>query len=199
MNKTKLKEKCKAILSQDFMIDSDKEFLMNLFTMHPSFEQKKGDGIKDIKIKRTIYGNNCFYIERTDGSGTDISYLKCINGRPTKISEIKKACRTAIRSEVVKIKNSVNYGIDTCQFTGEVLNENNTHIDHYNLKFNEVVNNWLKLKDVEFLASKLNNKKDNEVEVFFIDENIIADFLEYHNKNTHLRAVSKKANLTILK
>jgi hypothetical protein len=34
---------------------------------------------------------------------------------------------------------------------------------------------------------------------YFVDENIIADFIEFHNKNTHLRAVSKRANLSDLR
>jgi len=206
MNKKEIAQKAKDILHKYPVNHSvselaDYEFLMNLFRQHPHYSIKAGSGIKDIVIYLTEFKNRCFYIIRDDGTSTDISYLVCINGAGTKKSDINRACRSAIHPVIVKYRNeNVVSGTTVCPISGEILTYDNVHIDHYDLTFQELFNLWLKGKDINWLHSKLNiTTADAEHQVFFTDMAIIVNFINFHNQHTHLRAVSKIANLSILR
>lgn len=41
--------------------------------------------------------------------------------------------------------------------------------------------------------------KDNEQQIYFIAPELNEGFSQFHDRNTHLRAVTKAANLSILK
>ena len=196
--KKECKEYFKKVLNGIIPLDNEaKENFKKLIKRHPDYELKKGAGIKDIYIGKTQYNNNCFHIWRTDNTHTDISYLACLT-KQSDLSKIKKACRNAIRPIIKQEQSKVNYGVDTCQFTGEVLTRENTHIDHYNLKFAGVFNMWIMNKEVKVLMKKLNNDSlDLETRIYFTCKQTIEDFVDFHNSNTHLRAISKTANLKL--
>lgn len=194
MNKKQVTEKCRDILYERIPIDYD--FLLNdVFPYHPEWDTKRGNGVLLVRIGNTKYGNKCFFIERVDGTSTDISFTKCITN-PSKCADIKKACRSAIRNEIVKFRKSIRFGIDKCELTGEILQKDNTHIDHYDMTFDELFVMWIFDKRVEDLHKYINPMKDNEFETYFISEIIKNEFINFHNKNTHLRAVTIKANLS---
>lgn len=207
MNKSKLKLKAKAILNDNpigyvFTPDqADYNFLLRIFQGHPEYMIKTKVGIRSIHIGiGGEFKTRCFIITRLDGSVTDISYIRSIDGATTKISDIKCACRSAIDSIIIAFRKSIAFGFDTCPFTGAVLLPENTHIDHYDLTFNEVVEKWLKTENIDVIHSLLNDStKDNETKIYFTSDALVKDFIQYHNENTHLRAVSKTANLSILK
>lgn len=58
---------------------------------------------------------------------------------------------------------------------------------------------WIVQYDFDTLFSKVNETKDNCVATCFTDGSIIENFENFHNNNSKLRVVSKKANLSILK
>lgn len=203
MKNTEKINQCRQILydydlNQLITTPSDFEFLISVFEGHTEWEQKKGCGIENISVMVTPYKTRAFQIIRTDGTKTDISFMHSIKNR-SKLVDIKMACRAAIRSEIVKFKTFVNYGIDVCPFTGEVLTKVNTHIDHYDLTFNEIVDFWLLLNDINELHKQICATVDNEFITYFTNPIISEDFRIFHNRNTHLRAISKTANLSILK
>lgn len=122
MNKTQKKEKCSEILNKypinGVIEDIDEfRFLLSIFQMHPEWKAKEGLGIKYISIVKNQY-NRCFQLNRIDNSSTDISFIHSIS-KPSKISEIKKACRDAIREYIVKFRDdNVIYGVSTCPIWG---------------------------------------------------------------------------------
>lgn len=202
MNKKQRTEACREILYKyniDDIIDAyDKSFMINIFEGHSEWDIKKGVGILSISIMNNTF-NRCFRINRIDGSSTDISFTHCIN-KPSKLSFVKKACRSAIRNEIVLYRNNnVFFGVSKCPFTNEVLEKENTHIDHYDLTFDQMFNFWIINKDIEKLYLKINKTIDNCVDTYFTDKYLVNDFIDFHNKSCKLRAVSKKANLSILK
>ncbi|MEJ2905053.1 DCL family protein [Pedobacter panaciterrae] len=207
MNKSQLKERAKAILNNyplGHIFDStglDYKFLIRIFEGHPEYNIKSGLGISEIYIGQgETYKTRCFFVKRVDGTNTDISYLRSVDGASSKISDIKAACRSAIKFVIDDVGLSVNYGIDSCLFTGEILTKENTHIDHYDKPFDEVVNEWIKHLNIDSVHSCINDgTKDNEFDVFFTSRELNEDFVLYHNRNTNLRAISKKANLSLLK
>lgn len=203
MNKKQKTEKCREILykynvNEKVTLKEDHEFLMSIFENHSEWEQKQGYGIEFISIAKNKF-NKCFQLNRVDGTTTDISFTHCIKER-SKLDEVKKACRSAIRDEIAKFKiDNVQYGITICPFTNEVLTSENTHIDHYDMTFNQMFNLWAINYTIEHLYSMINETKDNDVETYFTDDEVKQHFVTFHNKHCKLRAVSKKANLSILK
>ena len=197
MNKTEKIKLCKEILKSENTTEYY-DFLISIFENHSEWIQKKGCGIKNILVKQTKYNNKCFYLERLDGSLTDISYLHSIN-KNNKLDNIKKACRSAINPIILEFRNKLDYTNLYCEFTKQKLTKENTHIDHYNLTFNELFRHWLKNKNIKQLILNINKTTDNNLDTFFTNQNIINNFIRYHNANTHLRAVSKEANLSLLK
>lgn len=205
MNKTTLKKQAKIVLNkyelnQSLTNSEDYDFLISIFERHPDWTQKEGVGIKDIIIKEEKnYKTRCFYIIRIDNSITDISYIKSIDGKPPKLTDIKSACRYAVRDITIEVSNKVNLGLEKCPITGELLTKENLHIDHYDMTLNELVNKWLEKYNIDDVYNLINHDlKDNETKTYFTSDKIINEFRIFHNANTRLRAVSKKANLSIL-
>lgn len=189
----------KAKLNEDLTNRPDIEFLMDLFESHPEWEQKKGSGVSAIKVIMSPYKNRCFEIQRPDGTKTDISFNLCIS-KPTILSYIKKACRNAIRSEIVFFRDAnVKFGQSLCPFTNEIITKDNCHIDHFNTTFDQMVNFWIIFKGVEYLYNQIEETKDNNFDTCFNNQDLIDEFIKYHNSNTNLRAVSITANLSLLK
>ena len=202
MTKKEMTNRCREILNDTSKIvdKPSTDFLINnIFPNHLRWKNKVGVGIDHIEVRPDIYGGKCFYLVRVDGSFTDISYVKSIT--PEKpIDYVKRACRTAVEGKIMEKRESITLPY-TCPITGEIIwDMSNIHIDHYDLTFDELFNDWIKDKDINELYKKtLDSSKDNSTITYFNDKEIIKDFVEFHNKHTHLRAVSKKANLGELK
>ena len=202
LTKTQKTNICSKILNDTYNSGSkvvDKpsaDFLIkNIFSNHLRWKNKVGVGIDHIEVGPNGYGGKCFFIVRIDGSSTDISYVKSIT--PEKpIDYVYRACRTAIRPIIKKEREKIELPF-VCPITNEIIyNIDDIHIDHYDLTFDEVFNEWIKDKDINELFNKtLDSSKDNSTITYFDDKEIIKDFVEFHNNHTHLRAVSKKANL----
>jgi hypothetical protein len=204
MNKKQLTERCRLILrSHDYNEQITNQeffaFLLDLFSCHSEWELKQGAGIQSITVKKDHYGNKYFYLNRIDGTGTDISFVHSITNRKP-IQVIKNACRTAIKKEVERYRiDIVQYGISKCAVTGEVLTQQNTHIDHYDLTFDDMFKLWIADKSIDELVKLINKTEDNSLVTKFTCQKTTEEFIAFHNHNCKLRAVSRIANLSIIK
>ena len=202
MNKKQTTEKCREVLyryniGEKITDYDDIMFLISVFEGHSEWESKKGVGISYFSTMKTIYSKNkCFSIHRVDGSMTDISFNHSIKNR-SRIIEIKNACRDAIRPTVTNFR--IQQLLKRCPFTDELLTNDNLHIDHYDLTFDQLFKKWMENQDEEYLFGHINPTSDNNQRTYFALQVIIESFIKFHNENTHLRGVSKKANLSILK
>ena len=197
--KTKL---CKYILDNSDVRVEDKysRFLMKyIFPYHPEWKDKEGVGIDHIEVRPDGLGKKCFYLIRKDSTVTDISYTSSITP-PSKKGQVRAACRTAIRPIIKKVKNMVELPY-RCPITGDIITSmDDIHIDHYDMEFNDVFELWIKYKDLDWLYKDvMKSTVDGSTITSFKDESIIKDFIEFHNTHTHLRAVSKRANLSVLR
>lgn len=202
LNKTQKTKICKYILNNTDCVVEKKysDFLVNnIFPTHPEWKKKVGVGIDHLEVRKSTHGTKCFYIVRTDGTFTDISYPASISPYNRK-KDIMDACRNAISSTIYLFRSSATLPF-VCPVTGEVVTDrSNMHIDHYDLTFKELFDLWMKDKDVDELYRKtLKSNRDDCMDTFFDDEKVILDFIQFHNSHTHLRAVSKTANLSVLK
>lgn len=181
------------------------EFLMSVFKWHPELDKKSnGQVITRILIGKDKWNKPCFYIQRGDGSITDISISKCLH-HPTHYSEVIAACRTAVEPVITKFKFSfiaAHKGtVMHSELSGTIIHgQSDLDVDHYDLEFKELADIWIKQKGgVEVLFQFVEETKDNNCVTRFTDEQLIADFVKFHNSHTHLRIVTRKENRSLLR
>ena len=201
MTKKYQKDQCKAILNKyalNHTIIEERDFLVNVFKNHPNWQEKRGHGGKRIFIGQDNYKHRCFFIERIDNTVVDISYLTAIAGNSkSDLERIKIACRTAILPEIIDFRNkNVIFGVTKCAISDEILTKENINIDHYDLKFSEMFALWIKRYNPKELVKNIMVQEQTSI---FINNEILNDFISFHNLNCKLRAVTKHVNQNILR
>jgi hypothetical protein len=201
MTKKYQKDQCKLILNKyalNHTIIEERDFLVNVFKNHPNWQEKRGQGGKRIFIGQDNYKHRCFFIERIDNTVVDISYLTAIAGNSkSDLERIKIACRTAILPEIIDFRNkNVIFGVTKCAISDEILTKENINIDHYDLKFSEMFELWIKRYNPKELVKNIMVQEQTSI---FINNEILNDFISFHNLNCKLRAVTKHVNQNILK
>ena len=170
-------------LPKDTILNMD--VLYNYFKQHPKWNEKISKGFKGFMIKKNEW-NYSFHVVGNNNQFTPVSIN--YNLKETYFDKIKKALRTEVQPVVDKVRNKVVYGETKCQLTGEILTKENTHIDHYDLDFRFLVDEFTKkYKNIEVI------KKG--VKFYLVDETIKKEWVNFHNNNTNLRAVTAEANL----
>jgi hypothetical protein len=179
-------------------IIEERDFLVNVFKNHPNWQEKRGEGGKRIFIGQDNYKHRCFFIERIDNTVVDISYLTAIAGNSkSDLERIKIACRTAILPEIINFRNkNVIFGVTKCAISDEILTKENINIDHYDLKFSEMFELWIKRYNPKELIKNIQVQEQTSI---FINNEILNDFISFHNLNCKLRAVTKHVNQNILR
>jgi len=201
MTKKYQKDQCKTILNKyalNHTIIEERDFLVNVFKNHPNWLEKRGKGGRRIFIGQDNYKHRCFFIERIDNTVVDISYLTAIAGNnKSDLERIKIACRTAILPEILDYRNkNVIFGVTKCAISNEILTKENINIDHYELKFSEMFDLWIK----KYIPKELvKNIQVQDQTSSFTNDIILNDFISFHNLNCKLRAVTKHVNQNILR
>lgn len=204
MNKTQKLNCCRKILYSyelnQALNDKDYSFMIYILSCHPNWLQKSYNGVKSIKVIKDSFNGRCFAIVDNNDQIFDISFMKAIN-KPNKINEIIDTCRSIIYPAVkdYKLKNFSHYKTN-CAICKRMLFLKDTHVDHYDLTFQDLFNKWIKDKNIDYLYSQI-PFKHNEIQFYrsFDNEQLNKDFYQFHNKNTHLRLVCKKCNLSYIK
>lgn len=201
MTKKYQKDKCKEILNKyliDHTIIHEKNFLISVFKNHPDWEMKRGKGGKRIFIGKDKYNHRCFFIERIDNTVIDISFIKAINGKnKSELEIIKRACRSAIFPEIQQFKEkNVIFDFSRCVISNEILTKLNINIDHFDLNFKDMFELWIKNQDVKELIINIESTPQS---YNFKNDKIRNDFINFHNANCKLRAVTKMVNQKIIR
>ena len=197
--KTSLAERCKAILNSykdgDKLTDDDKGFMIDFFTQLARCYKLKGMAIVAVYVRKSkMYPNLQFWIEREDGTETDISYTKCITS-PKKIDEIQSACRNAIYEIKNRYKISQTYPRKSALSETVILNADEAEVDHYDMDFVDLVHNWVQENGgEEYIFSKINETMDGDESTEFTDPNLNESFIKHHNAHTHLRIITPTEN-----
>jgi len=182
----------------------DTEFMLDLFTYHASYTQKVGVGIHHVSIRKNPpYGTMGFWLTRTDGTETDISYLECLKGS-SKRKEFERACRAAIHPYILDFKQNFfddTPGVYYCPYTGEEIDCDTAHVDHRRPRtFRAILDSFiayegLDVDKVEVLGKGLDGVMGNTL----ADEELEQRWITYHNQYADLQIVSRTANLSLLK
>jgi hypothetical protein len=174
----------------------DLDFVMELFKLHPEYEQKKGVGIRTIKVIHPVLypKSKCFYITRVDGSGTDISWLTCFTKDNVR-KDILNAFRYAVAYQIQDFRSEQLLAPQYCPYTGEVLDKLNSHVDHEApLTFAKLVNDFMDGAELE--SVEITKPSDNQMITELVNPYFKRDWREYHLNNAKLRLISITANLS---
>jgi hypothetical protein len=197
------KEAIKKILNghrMGYILTGDEDtFIRDLIALHPATEDKIGCGIDHIEIRPDPdYGTTrCFHIIRPDGSSTDVSYQKCIDGEKYR-QLFRPALRTAIQHQIQQFKQvQFAIGPQRCPFTNELLTLETCHVDHLSpMTFETLVTEWLKLSGLGEVDVQITGREDNSSTRFMTNANQIDSWTAYHRQHARLRLLSQRGNLS---
>jgi hypothetical protein len=148
-------------------------------------------------------GTQCFRVVRTDGSGTDFSYLTCIKGRPpSRKREVSEALRLAVRADIIEARDRFFAdhrsadGLYTCARTRERIKPDDGHMDHVPpLTFEVIVLSFLAHRGITADDVPITDGRDNQACAEITDEVFTEQFREYHRRIANLDFVKAGANL----
>jgi hypothetical protein len=178
--------------------NNDFIFVSDLLLLHPESDQKIGSGIKAlfVDLDAQYHRNKCFYIERTDGSITDFSWISCIKGRNIR-KEIFDAFRNAVTDQIKEFRISILKNDVICPYSNEKLNHKNSHVDHVEpLTFDNLILKFLESESIRSVDVKLSESEDNQFTAVLIDLEFKKKWQNYHKENAQLRLISQSANLS---
>lgn len=169
-----------------------------LFERHPEFEQKRGCGIASVKVVlNPVFGDRCFWIYRTDGTHTDISYRHCVTSKkPTQRQAFMAACRAAIAGQVLAFKRSrfSQSPLIKCEISGRLVSESDSHVDHF-IPFINLVEHFVSTRRIDIDAVEYRPKIDGSFVTEFASESLEKQWREYHRHNATLQITHKSENM----
>jgi hypothetical protein len=199
----------KAMLARyrpgDSIHATDAVHLHHLIERHAEAPQKIGCGIARFYVERTDKGTCCFWLERTDGSYTDFSYISCIKARAKTLDQaFKEACREAVVDDLVAAKKAHfdahgdESGRVPCDITGELLLPHECHLDHaHPMTFEVIVQTFWAASGIEPSRDILSASQDQQFATTFTDPGIAQRFRDFHHRVAQLRIVQSNLNLSL--
>lgn len=199
--------KCREILAKykdlEFLQGLDKVFMLEILSNHPFFNFKKGSGIDEIFIStEKPYLVRGFWLRRTNGTVTEISYLEAISGKTTAEQIFKMTLREATIGEKAKFKllylKNIKGNIPICSYCSKHLNPDEMFIKE-NMKIREVIRRFIiefDLKDFEQLtepdASKLTGYKINDL-------SLVDDWIYFYERLETFKVLCEKCNMDLFR
>jgi len=169
--------------------------------MHRWHKQKIGGQFFRIFVDTNKkYNTRGFFIEREDGTRTDFSFYECIYPTKGYRSDFIKAARAAIENDIIDFRDSYfsfSYNLN-CPLCSIEMSKNNSHIDHYPIKFRDLLNNFIILNNIEdFKKITEPENWDNILGVEITDITVKEKWIQYHKEHAKLRAICPKCNLKL--
>lgn len=180
----------------------DLDLLLSLFNMHPSWEEKQGCGIQSVTVEQNPPPPSafCFWITRTDGSKTDISYKKCFH-KDSHTSAVKRAFRREIVDQVHNFKLDNLFPGCKCAVTGECLdyyNSESINVDH-SPPFADILKAFLSSVEIKIEQVKLTKTRDSKKGRRISDIGLAKKWRIFHRENAKLRLTTQYANQILLR
>jgi hypothetical protein len=164
---------------------------------------KIGPGIKQFERrlnKGDGWSSPGFWVVRTDGTATDFSFPKAVDGNPKSLpQEFYDACHNAISLDLLHMKQrqfdhfANAEGEIECDVTGQFVAYAAANLNHANPPFVAIVNEFRRLKGWElgFPPSILTVSQDAQLSTHFTDDALAQEFRDYHHSIAVLRIVSR--------
>jgi Protein of unknown function (DUF3223) len=188
----------------DRVSDEDGLDVASLIERHSEYRAKVGCGVSHFEVMLTEHGTQCFRIIRTDGSGTDFSYLHCIAQRgPSRKQEVSQALRRTVRFDLYRARDAFfaeHVGVDgqvACAATGERMARDGGHMDHRPpMTFEVIVTTFLASRGLSVEDVPLTHEQDDQVSPEVTDQDLSEAFRAYHSLVARLDFVKISVNLS---
>ena len=201
------KEYIRALLARypdDAVITGDDAvFLQDLLGLHHEADRKIGVGIHHFSARRdTQWGTSRhFVVCRVDGTDTDFSFHKCLDGRNER-RDVFQALRHAVADQINACRGQAFAGgaVPRCPYTGQQLSPASAHIDHTPPNtFLSLVMRWLQERGLRIADVPIDDGGDNTCVRQLTDSNQERSWQEFHRQHARLRVISGTANLSHVK
>jgi hypothetical protein len=181
------------------IIGGDEAFMHNLIERHPRSVEKCGLGISHFTVERNPEFTNTrtIYIHRTDGTGSDFSWYKCLDGE-SHDALLLKALRSAVKDQILLFKNGeFKRGPVQCPFLGTELTWNNCHVDHEPpTTFQNLANAWIEAIGLAPECIAVTESADNTFTRTVADPVLRESWRQFHDMHKRLRLTSTLGNLS---
>lgn len=175
------------------------EVIKDLLQHHPNREHKLGSGVKRVWLQPNKFNHKEFWLERTDGSITDFSYLQCLTPSK-KLNKVKQAMRRSIEWHVWGFredyfKNHAVDGLIDCPILGIKVDKYHAEVDHIAPDtFDAIANDFIKdyIPDLENVP--ITNNVDGLIGVEFTDKELEKKWYFFHLVRAKLRVISTNAH-----
>jgi Protein of unknown function (DUF3223) len=184
--------------------DVDSLDLASLLERHPEYSQKVGCGVGHFEVMiDKEHGTKCFRIVRTDGTGTDFSYIWSIKqAAPSRKLQVSQAFRRLVRIDLYRRRDQFFFehkGADgrvTCAVTKERITVDEGHMDHRApMTFEVIVTTFLEGRGLSLDEVPITSGQDEQVSAEITDKVLADAFANYHAKIARLDFVKQKINL----
>jgi hypothetical protein len=190
-----IKEWLSLLKDDEILKDKTKEnFMRNFYSKSQKYQESLSEySFLHFKKKRNPDwpSTYCWFVVNSKLIETSISpkFDEYLN----KEYQVKIAFRFCVSDLIINYRNSLNWGNIKCYISGEVLYQENCHIDHYNLTFKEIIKKYMDINNYtfDFLYQFVVRKNSRS---YFTDENLTKSFIDFHNNNTNLRPILKSLN-----
>ena len=185
-NKELLKQKIRRITSEvpvgACLGETDRQFMLWVFSHHDEFEEKCGVGFKDFIISLDQYGNKYFLIERSDGSRIDISWTHALTPNSSKRKWFLAALRHEVSDQIFDFRKNSDKTCGICrrQISGI------SHVDHVK-PFRDLVYN--------FFGDQICDTTDMSEYSILSDRDLAQRWKKYHLDNAELQIAHQNCNL----
>ena len=180
--------------------DNDFDKLYSLLKFHPNFQNKIQYGIEAFIVNITPKNYIQLSFVNNNDEKDDISWVKIsqvlagLDTKTLKLQTIHKAMRASIADQIFEFKEK-HFLLNSCfisELSGEKLDENFVHVDHYKPTFYELANNWINLVGFDNIELVSLGCQLGPV----LREDQRKNWSDYHRKYAKLRILSAKENLT---
>lgn len=186
----------------DVLEGDELAFMLDLLMWHPDAAGKIGVGIRQMMVRANPkFGQNEFYLIRTDGSATEFSYKQCVQPS-TPEADFTTACRVAVAPDIIAFQQAYfkAHRVSQCPLTGEELTLHNAHVDHIPPRtFKAILKAFVDSRHLTLADVALKGKHiDNHIGAALANADLKADWIAFHRANAELRVISEQANLSIV-
>lgn len=158
---------------------------------HPEAAEKIGPGVAAIVVRPASYGQRCFWVERSDGTSVDFSYLTALNGPASPKVNVVAALREEIDDQIRAFRAECR-DVGLCGICLRAVNEPG-HIDHHDptfdalaTRFAEAAGGWEKI-EIECVGAVGRQLRDRE---------LAQVWQAFHQHAARLRLTHATCNLT---
>jgi hypothetical protein len=170
---------------------------IDFFRRHPEFDKKQGVGIKSVQVRiNQVFFHPEFWICRTDGTRTDISYRSCLSGKKrSRKEDFFSACRRAVADQVIAFKKNAFAKSDVvrCALSGKMVTTADSEVDH-KYPFVLLVADFIEKNTIDIEQIAIADKGDGDVLTTFECDAFSQRWQDYHANNAELQIVCKQKN-----